>query len=556
MGTEPLIGQNLDEYRLLSLLGKGGMARVYLGLDVRLKRYASIKVIDTPFRADPSYVRRFELEAQAVAQLDHPNIVRLYRYGEARGLLYMAMQYIEGADFDSVLESYRRNGDLIPSQDANRIIRELCLALDYGHGRGVIHRDVKPSNIILNGQGHPYLTDFGLALFAEPETRAQVFGTPHYMAPEQVTPGAGATPQSDLYAVGIILYQMFTGELPFDDPDPMAVAKMQVNKAPHPPRELRPEISPEVQSVIVKAMAKAPGDRYPTGAALADALDHALAVTAAGSQSPLPTLPYLSIPDRVTVELTRNPPPALPAAENAMANVVEIPRRDAPLPRRSVPSVPRRVRAMPSRRRPPAVSRRAIGCLAALIVVLALTAGAYWVVREGSRLRDNPDWSWLFNLPKELPWLSAPTQVPALPEPTAMPTPTPAPTLAPEPTAPPAAQTYQLVVVLQGEDSLVLVNGSEQPFPMGPLRLGDGEGAINGSEWGIGSLSQNACVIAIKDGPPAVHLPQVNCDFSDRPVVRRKKDVFWNSGFNIYYNNQAVTTCREDRCPFEVTVGP
>ena len=176
--NDDLLGQQLDEYRLLALLGRGGMARVYLGLDVRLKRYVSIKVIDPPFRTDPGYVQRFEREAQAVARLEHPHIVRLYRYGQVDSLLYMAMQYVEGADLESLLGTYRENDQLILPVEAQRIVGEVCQALDYAHARGVVHRDVKPGNILVDSQGHAYLTDFGLALFAEPVEGEEHFGTP------------------------------------------------------------------------------------------------------------------------------------------------------------------------------------------------------------------------------------------------------------------------------------------------------------------------------------------------------------------------------------------
>jgi serine/threonine protein kinase len=574
MATDPLIGQHLDEYRLLSLLGHGGMARVYLGLDVRLKRYVSIKVIDTPFRSDPSYVRRFQLEAQAIAQLEHPYIVRLYRYGEARGLLYMAMQFVEGADLDSVLQSYRQKGDYISGQDASRIIRELCQALDYAHDRGVIHRDVKPSNVILNREGHPFLTDFGLALLAQPETREEAFGTPHYMAPEQVGSGGGATPLSDLYAVGVILYQMFTGELPFDADDPMDVAWMQVNKVPRMPRDIRPAITPEVQAVILRAMAKVPEARYPSGAALADALDQVLALTPAGALAPLPTLPYVSVPEQVTRELDRNPPP--PPAETLFRGAGSIPPRTAPPPRRSQPATAERTRApamtgrprpvpVPARRRQRSGFGRALGCLlAALLVVALLTATAMWAVREGSNFLSSTDWSWLPLFP------GAPTAT-FMPEPTQTPTPVPlataersmTPTLGPPPPepptpTPPAVPAYSLLIVTQGEESLVLVNRGNEPFDMDPLRLARGQGSIRGAEWGVSALAPGECVVAISS-PTKSDLPRVpgGCNLAtNTAVVRKAKEAFWRSSFRVFYNDQAVATCQESLCEFQIPISP
>ncbi len=211
MNNDRLMGQQLDEYRLEALLGRGGMARVYRGLDIRLGRYAAIKVIDIPLQTTSEYMVRFEREAQAIAKLEHPHIVRLYHSGEAQGLLYMAMQYIEGADLGSVLQTYRDDDEFIEPEETSRIIRQVCQALDYAHAQGVIHRDIKPSNILLDKQGQVYLTDFGLALLTEIGTRGEIVGSPHYNAPEQAISSAKVVPQSDLYSVGIILYEMFTG---------------------------------------------------------------------------------------------------------------------------------------------------------------------------------------------------------------------------------------------------------------------------------------------------------------------------------------------------------
>lgn len=312
MPNDSLIGRRLDEYRLEALLGQGGMARVYRGLDVRLKRWVAIKVIDAPFRADSDYIKRFELEAQAIAQLEHPHIVRLYRYGEAKELLYMAMQYVEGAPLSELLASYRAEGDFIEPAEASRIIREVCLALDYAHRQGVIHRDVKPANIILTKQGSAILTDFGLALLTDVGTRGEIFGTPHYMAPEQAMSSAGVVPQSDLYAVGVILYEMFTGRVPFDAATPLDVAMLHMSEPPPRPRQFRADLKPALEKVILKALAKDPRQRYPNGAALAEAVEQAL--KAPRLKAAPAARPRKSIPERVVVSMAKRPLPPLPAA--------------------------------------------------------------------------------------------------------------------------------------------------------------------------------------------------------------------------------------------------
>ncbi|MBE7468856.1 MAG: hypothetical protein DPW09_07425 [Anaerolineae bacterium] len=312
MPNDSLIGRRLDEYRLEALLGQGGMARVYRGLDVRLKRWVAIKVIDAPFRADSDYIKRFEREAQAIAQLEHPHIVRLYRYGEVKELLYMAMQYVEGAPLSELLASYQAEADFIEPAEAGRIIREVCLALDYAHSQGVIHRDVKPANIILTKQGSAVLTDFGLALLTDVGTRGEIFGTPHYMAPEQAMSSAGVVPQSDLYAVGVILYEMFTGRVPFDAATPLDVAMLQMSEPPPRPRQFRADLKPALEKVILKALAKDPRQRYPNGAALAEAVEQAL--KAPRAKAAPAARPRKSIPERVAVSMAKRPLPPLPAA--------------------------------------------------------------------------------------------------------------------------------------------------------------------------------------------------------------------------------------------------
>jgi serine/threonine protein kinase len=282
-GDEQLIGMQLDEYRLEALLGHGGMARVYRARDTQLNRLAAVKVIDTPFRADADYVARFRREAQASAQLDHPNIVRLYRYGEVSDVLYMAMQYIEGRDLETVFEEYAAEDKRFSTDRIKRLMTEICSALDYAHTQGVIHRDVKPSNIIIDPQGRAVLTDFGLALLVEAGTRGEIFGSPFYIAPEQAISSANATMQSDLYSAGVILYELITGRVPFIADNPLDVAMLHMTEPPRPPSELNPQVTPQLEAVILKALEKEPNDRYQTGAELVAALDQALrAVPVAG----------------------------------------------------------------------------------------------------------------------------------------------------------------------------------------------------------------------------------------------------------------------------------
>jgi serine/threonine-protein kinase len=175
ISKDSLLYHKLDEYRIETLLGKGGMARVYRALDERLNRYVALKVIEKPFRADADYVTRFEREARAIARLEHEHIVRLYRFGQAEGLMYIAMQFIDGINLGKIMDLYRADGEFMLIEDICRIVSEVCQALDYAHSQGVIHRDLKPSNVMLDKKGKVYLTDFGLAMLSDVTTRAIAF---------------------------------------------------------------------------------------------------------------------------------------------------------------------------------------------------------------------------------------------------------------------------------------------------------------------------------------------------------------------------------------------
>ena len=311
MTDDPLINQQLDEYLIETLLGKGGMARVYRGVDVNLKRYVAIKVIDSPYQRDSDYTMRFEREAQVIAQLSHPNVVQLYRYGKAEDFLYMVMQYIQGADLHTILSGYRQDNESMQPDEVRQVTGDVCRALDYIHGQGVVHRDVKPSNILLTRDGRAILSDFGLALLTEIGTLGRIFGSPQYIAPEQAISSAQAEPRSDLYSLGVILYEIFTGRLPFAAEDPLELAMQHVQKEPPRPRQFRPGISQPIEAFLLKALAKKPEDRYPSGAAFYQALDQALASTEEALAAMPSTISHLTIPERVKIQADSDPLPAI-----------------------------------------------------------------------------------------------------------------------------------------------------------------------------------------------------------------------------------------------------
>jgi serine/threonine protein kinase len=288
--TDPLIGRQLGDYMIVDILGRGGMARVYRGYDAKLDRYAAVKVIDASLASGDSedeYRQRFQREARSIARLRHSNIVGVYQFGEFENLYYMAMVFIEGRDLGHILKETA--GVMLTNAQILRIVHDIAGALDYAHMGGVIHRDVKPSNIMVTKEGHAILTDFGLALSVPEGTIGNTFGSAHYIAPEQAVSSANAVPQSDLYALGVVLYQMLTGKVPFDDPSAMSVALKHLSDAPPPPRSFNPNISPEVEAVVLKSLEKEPENRYHSGELLVRALETALGISALSEQySPPP----------------------------------------------------------------------------------------------------------------------------------------------------------------------------------------------------------------------------------------------------------------------------
>ncbi|RMG84675.1 MAG: serine/threonine protein kinase [Chloroflexi bacterium] len=276
--NDPLIGQKLGDYIIQDAIGSGGMARVYKGYDEKLDRHAAIKVIEPHLIAsefEEEYRERFLREARAIARLNHPNIVGIYQFGQYENLYYMAMAFIEGKDLRQILKEHNQRGERISEEMIISVIRDIANALDYAHSQGVIHRDVKPSNIMVQPDGLAVLTDFGLALNAVEGTVGNTFGSVHYIAPEQAVSSAQAVPQSDMYSLGVVLYEMLTGRVPFEDASAMSVALKHISDPPPPPSHMNPDISPAVEQVVVKALDKTPQLRFESGAAFADALEAA-----------------------------------------------------------------------------------------------------------------------------------------------------------------------------------------------------------------------------------------------------------------------------------------
>jgi serine/threonine protein kinase len=264
-------GSTFAGYQVESVVGLGGIGILYRARQLRLDRPVALKVVEPDVAPDPVVRERLRREARAVASMDHPNIVPLYEAGEKDGTIYIVTRWIEGTELGTLID----NEGSLDAARAARIAAQMADALEMAHERGLVHRDVKPSNVILTAEGHVYLTDFGLAKRAETApglTKAdQVLGTIDYVAPEQIE-GSEPDPRSDVYSLGCVLFEMLTGEPPFAD-QRGAMAKMwaQVNAEPPRVRDRRPDVPESLEEVVRRAMAKDPAAR-PAAAAFRESV--------------------------------------------------------------------------------------------------------------------------------------------------------------------------------------------------------------------------------------------------------------------------------------------
>jgi serine/threonine-protein kinase len=364
-------GSAAGPFRILEPLGRGGMASVYRAHEEALDRDVALKVLPREFLHDPDFVRRFQHEAKAIAKLEHPNIVPIYAYDidKAEGIPWMAMRLVGGGSLKDLLRRGR-----LPFERSVRVLGDVAAALDYAHSRGVVHRDVKPPNVLLDPEGRVYLADFGIAKMLESKAgltaTGMITGTPQYMAPEQAT-GLKVDHRADIYALGIMAYEMFTGQVPFAADTPVAILMKHVQEPlPLPPRDSVPE---GLMRAVLRCTAKKPEHRYDTARAFVAALEDALAAGTA-SVADAPTL------DVAPHEAPTRPgaPPTMPdrgAAVPAPTLLVDRKPTPPPIPARPAirPPVPPPAAAAPRRGRPGGlVLGLAVGGLGLLVAAVGL----------------------------------------------------------------------------------------------------------------------------------------------------------------------------------------
>lgn len=303
-----LIGRTLGGYRITEQIGLGGMATVYKAYQPSMNRYVALKLLSPHLAQDPSVIERFRQEAKVVAQLEHLHILPVYDHGEEDGYLFLVMRFIQAGTLKDRLAR-----ESLSLDEVRRIVSAVGSALEYAHQAGVVHRDLKPTNILIDAQGNCYLTDFGIAKMIESTlglTGSNILGTPHYMAPEQCQ-ARQVDRRADIYAMGVMIYEMVTGKVPFDAETPLAVAIKHLSEPLPLPRHIKPDLPEEVERVILKALAKNPDDRYQHMRDLVADFDQVVRSVSATSPFLPATVSGRQVEEPATV-MSRHPPTGRP----------------------------------------------------------------------------------------------------------------------------------------------------------------------------------------------------------------------------------------------------
>lgn len=386
-------GQMLGPYQIIGQIGEGGMATVYKAYQPSMDRNVAIKVLPSQLAESAEFAKRFQQEARIIAKLEHPHILPVFDYGESGGITYLVMRYLDAGTLRDRMEK----GRPLPLNEIDRLFSQLADALSYAHGYGIIHRDLKPSNALIDSQGNLFLTDFGIAKLLESasprltQTDA-IMGTPAYISPEQAQ-AARVNQRSDIYSLGIILYEMVTGRVPFVAETPLAVILQHVSDPLPPPSTVKPDVPAAVEQVILKALAKKPEDRYNTVNEFLSAWKRALEES---KSHPLEV-------STVRMEEASHPPKPTVQSYGTPATP---PQTNIPAPARSQNWI-----------------GWAAGCLVGLCVLFAIGAGGMYLINSG-----------VF------------ADTPPSPTPPATRTPAPPPTDVPQPTATTASSTSGILL--------------------------------------------------------------------------------------------------------------
>ena len=552
---DPMLGMQIANFKVESLLGQGGMAMVYYGQDVKLHRPVAIKVLDKRYKNHPAYAGRFVNEARMMAKWHHENIIQIYYADDTQGFPYYVMEYVDGQDLGSVIDSYQSDGTFMPHDEVLRIGKAFASALDYAHRHGVVHRDVKPSNILLSKDGRVLLGDFGMALEVRDGSMGNIFGTPHYISPEQAKRSADAVPQSDIYSLGVIMYEVLAGAAPFNDSSPANIALQHISQKPPAPSTINPSLSRAVESVLLKVLEKNVKDRYQTAMKFMDALEDALSASRVSEKASLPPLP-VGVP---TIHRNEYQP-----EQHSRKKVIE---NQAPVAK--MPATVRANAPMPKRKT----------WLWVVLVLLLLGFGGFYFLQNGFNLPALPSQSTATTesaAPLSTPQPVLPTDTP-VPSPTFTATETivpptatiePSPTIVLTPTVKyPEGANYTL---FYNETSLFIINRSYERRSISGFKFQNlnadgtlGEEVFDGYRWetrNVDYLPRNFCAnISIFGDEDPPYLNPVDCQqYGSIQTVqtrfdRPEKILFWvpkggTTQFVVFWLNEEVARC-------EITAG-
>jgi eukaryotic-like serine/threonine-protein kinase len=416
MSTSP---RRLGKYELQQRLGQGSMAEVWKALDTQLQRYVAIKLLHANLQVDPNFITRFQREAQLIASLHHPNIVKIHDFQvtpvaeTGDPIAYMVMDYVEGQTLADYIRNTSASGRFPSAVDIVHLFASISQAIDYAHQKGMLHRDIKPANILLdrrntmsNPMGEPILTDFGVAKLLGMSTSAlsgTAVGTPLYISPEQAR-GLPGNERSDLYSLGIILYEIVTGVTPFRGDTPMAVIMQQANAVPPSPSLVNPQVPAALAAVVLRSIAKDPGTRFPSASAMVADLAEALNVPAYAVNTTGGQMPYSSYAPTQLRATAQTPAigglegptyisnPRTPAATPGQPSTVAAPGGQAQAGQSAGSGAfvqsPAAASFAPGPPSPPQQPRRGrwlYGSIAALLIIALLATGGYFLF-----LRNNP----------------------------------------------------------------------------------------------------------------------------------------------------------------------
>lgn len=321
---DELLGKTLGQFEILEEIGRGGMATVYRARQTSINRVVAVKILPRHLLHDPGFFERFEREVDVIAHLEHPHILPIYDYGEADGIPYIAMRYLAGG---SMAQLIRRTMGAMPLEQLEKPFVQVAQALDHAHQQGIIHRDLKPGNIMMDESGNAYLSDFGIArVLGSNLTGSGIIGTPAYMSPEQAN-GLALDARSDIYAMGVVLFELITGREPYQAETPMALLLKHINEPLPPIKNYREDVPDAVERVVNKATAKDPNQRFSSAGDMARSFQEALHAPAPARKAPPQS-------DEAATILPPTPvtPPAIPAAMPAPVTSTAIPERKSNLP--------------------------------------------------------------------------------------------------------------------------------------------------------------------------------------------------------------------------------